>query len=76
MAVTRETLIQAKFREKGVFKSEPRARAYAETLKQKGKRGRVETRQDPQYGRIYSVRVWAAQEFRGRSFKLDLIRGR
>ena len=35
MAVTRETLIQAKSREKGVFKSEPRARAYAETLKQK-----------------------------------------
>ena len=44
--------------------------------KQKGKRVRVETRQDPQYGRIYSVRVWAAQEFRGRNFKIDLIRGR
>jgi hypothetical protein len=28
MAVTRETLIQAKFREKGVFKSEPRARNF------------------------------------------------
>jgi len=53
-------MAELKFREKGVFKSEPRARAYAETLKQKGKR----------------VRVWAAQEFRGRSFKLDLIRGR
>jgi len=69
-------MAEHKFREKGVFKSEPRARAYAETLKQKGKRVRVETRQDPQYGKIYSVRVWAAQEFRGRSFKLDLIRGR
>ena len=69
-------MAELKFREKGVFKSEPRARAYAETLKQKGKRVRVETRQDPQYGRIYSVRVWAAQEFRGRSFKLDLIRER
>lgn len=50
-------MAELKFREKGVFKSEPRARAYAETLKQKGKRVRVETRQDPQYGRIYSVRV-------------------
>ncbi len=69
-------MAELKFREKGVFKSEPRARAYAETRKQKGKRVRVETRQDPQYGKIYSVRVWAAQEFRGRSFKLDLIRGR
>ena len=69
-------MAELKFREKGVFKSEPRARAYAETLKQKGKRVRVETRQDPQYGKIYSVRVWAAQEFRGRSFKLDLIRER
>ena len=69
-------MAELKFREKGVFKSEPRARAYAETLKQKGKRVRVVTRQDPQYGKIYSVRVWAAQEFRGRSFKLDLIRGR
>jgi hypothetical protein len=69
-------MAELKFREKGVFKSEPRARAYAETLKQRGKRVRVETRQDPQYGKIYSVRVWAAQEFRGRSFKLDLIRGR
>lgn len=69
-------MAELKFREKGVFKSEPWARAYAETLKQKGKRVRVETRQDPQYGKIYSVRVWAAQEFRGRSFKLDLIRGR
>lgn len=69
-------MAELKFREKGVFKSEPRARAYAETLKQKGKRVRVETRQDPQYGKIYSVRVWAAQEFRGRSFKLDLIQGR
>lgn len=69
-------MAELKFREKGVFKSEPRARAYAETLKQNGKRVRVETRQDPQYGKIYSVRVWAAQEFRGRSFKLDLIRGR
>jgi len=61
-------MAELKFREKGVFKSEPRARAYAETLKQKGKRVRVETRQDPQYGKIYSVRVWAAQDFRGRSF--------
>lgn len=57
------------------FRGEPRLWD-AETLKQKGKRVRVETRQDPQYGKIYSVRVWAAQEFRGRSFKLDLIRGR
>jgi len=36
-------MAELKFREKGVFKSEPRARAYAETLKQKGKRVRVET---------------------------------
>ena len=69
-------MAELKFREKGVFKSEPRARAYAEALKQKGKRVRVETQQDPQYGKIYSVRVWAAQEFRGRNFKIDLIRGR
>jgi hypothetical protein len=69
-------MAELKFREKGVFKSEPRARAYAETLKQKGKRVRVERLEDPQYGRIYSVRVWAAQEFRGRNFKIDLIRGR
>jgi len=69
-------MAELKFREKGVFKSEPRARAYAETLKQKGKRVRVERLEDPQYGKIFSVRVWAAQEFRGRSFKLDLTRGR
>jgi len=69
-------MTELKFREKGVFKSEPRARAYAETLKQKGKRVRVERLEDPQYGKIFAVRVWAAQEFRGRSFKLDLARGR
>jgi len=69
-------MAELKFREKGVFKSEPRARAYAETLKQKGKRVRVERLEDPQYGKIFSVRVWAAQEFRGRNFKIDLIRGR
>lgn len=28
-------MAELKFREKGVFKSEPRTRAYAETLKQK-----------------------------------------
>ena len=69
-------MAERKFREKGLSQSEHRARAYAETLKKKGKRVRVERLEDPQYGKIYSVRVWAAQEVRGRNFKIDMIRGR
>lgn len=68
-------MAELKFREKGIFKSEPRARAYAAALKQKGKRVRVERVEFPTYGKVFAVKVWAARDFRGRSYKIDLIRG-
>ncbi len=64
-----------KFRQKGLFLSEKRARRYAQTLKEKGERTRVEKRDDIRFGRCYLVMVYSSKEFWKRNFKLDLERG-
>jgi len=69
-------MAELKFREKGYFLSEKRARAYATALKQKGKRVRVETQYDPRDGKVFSVKVWSAREFRGRNYTADYVRER
>lgn len=66
-----------KFQEKGIFKSEKRAHAYADKLKLKGKTTRVEKQHLPSYGGAaisglcFSVRVKAKKPFFGRNYIID-----
>ena len=66
-----------KYREKGIFKSEKRARAYAEKLKARGLKVRVEHHELPCYGgaaicgKCWSVRIWCRNQPWGRNYRID-----
>jgi hypothetical protein len=66
-----------KFQEKGIFKSEPRARALAKKLKDQGKTVRVERQHLPAYGGAaisglcFVLKVKAKKPFFGRNYIID-----
>jgi len=68
---------EMKFREIGVFKSKPKAEAWATTLRAKGKRIRIEKQILPVYGgaaitgTAYSVKEWRGTEVLGRRYRID-----